>query len=153
VEIRDAVLEETAELEALQWRASIALDDYREQLLAHPDVIELPSRQVREGLVRVAIGAEGDRLGFSVVLAVADGACEVDGLFVEPDAWRRGVGRALIADAIGRAGAAALEVTANPAALDFYAAVGFHGCGTATTRFGPAARMRRLPFTGGCRPR
>jgi hypothetical protein len=36
-------------------------------------------------------------------------------------------------------------VTANPRALDFYAAVGFVACGTASTRFGPAPRLRREP--------
>ena len=95
----------------------------------------------------MAVSGAGVRLGFSVVLAAADGACELDGLFVEPGHWGVGVGRALVDDAAGRAragGALRLEVIANPRAVGFYERVGFVACGQATTRFGPAPRMRRL---------
>jgi GNAT superfamily N-acetyltransferase len=145
VEIRDARAGEVAALEALQRRAAMVWEDYRADLEAHPDAIELAPAFVRDGLVRVAVDAAGRRLGFSVLLAPAGGARELDCLFVEPDAWRRGVGTALIADAVSRAAGTALEVTANPRALDFYAAVGFVACGTASTRFGPAPRLRREP--------
>lgn len=143
MEIRDASVDEVASLEALQWRASTFWEDYRADLLANPDAISLEVSLVRDGMVRVAVDAAGRRLGFAVVLTAKDDVCVLDGLFVTPDAWRQGVGRALIADAVDRAGAAALEVTANPRAIEFYAAVGFVACGTASTRFGPALRMRR----------
>jgi GNAT superfamily N-acetyltransferase len=146
VEIRDARLAEIAALEALQRRASTAWDDYRPQLLAHPDAIELPVDQVRDGLVRVAVDPTGGQLGFSVVLAVAGGVSELDGLFVEPAHWRRGIGLELVADAARRAqaaGAGTLAVIANPRAIGFYEAAGFVAAGMATTRFGPAPRMRR----------
>jgi GNAT superfamily N-acetyltransferase len=35
-------------------------------------------------------------VGFAVVLPRDDGHTELDGLFVEPKLWRRGVGRGLI---------------------------------------------------------
>ena len=142
--IRDARLDEVGALEALQRRASLVWEDYREQLLANPDAIQLPVDHV--GLTRVAVDHAGARLGFAVVLGVLAGACELDGLFVEPDAWGRGVGRALVDDAAGRAragGAEQLEVIANPRAVGFYERVAFVPAGTASTRFGPAQRMRR----------
>ena len=40
---------------------------------------------------------------------------------------------------------AAVNVTANPHALDFYASVGFVAGGTVQTEFGPGTRMRLVP--------
>ena len=75
-----------------------------------------------------------------------DGAIhELDGLFVEPDHLRCGIGRALVEDAVARAaalGGRCLEVTAGPA-QGFYERTGFYVIGNAQTRFGPAVRMRR----------
>src|SRR5437899_9788027 len=125
--IRDARPEERDALEALQWRASLVWEQDRQALLAHPDAIELPLPMIIEGRVRVAVGEEAI-LGFSVVLPIHDGMCELDGLFVEPDAMRHGVGRALVIDVVARArrdGATHIEVIANPRAEEFYTRVGF----------------------------
>lgn len=73
----------------------------------------------------------------------ADG-CELDGLFVEPERMRGGIGRLLIEDAkqIARErGAKRIDVVANPQAVAFYEAVGFVSVGDAETRFGSAPRM------------
>jgi GNAT superfamily N-acetyltransferase len=81
------------------------------------------------------------RLYFSRLLQIA----EVDGLFVKPGHWGRGIGRALMADAVAIArgeDALALEVTANLLAEKFYTKCGFIHTGHALTRFGPALRMR-----------
>jgi GNAT superfamily N-acetyltransferase len=144
--IRDATLDEAPVLEDLQRRSSLVWEEYRAQLTAHPDAISLPVSLIRDATVRVACGS--DRiLGFSVTVPNPgrDGADELDGLFVEPDAMRGGVGRALIADLVAHAerrGSSAIEVTANPRALDFYRAVGFRDRETVSTRFGPGLRMR-----------
>jgi GNAT superfamily N-acetyltransferase len=116
---------------------------YRAQLAAHPDAIELPASQIAAGLVRVA-EQDGVVAGFSVLLAADAGACELDGVFVEPRMMRTGIGRRLIEDAARIAlerGATRIEVVANPQALAFYESVGFVNAGDAETRFGPAARM------------
>src|SRR3954470_23112414 len=97
VTLRDGNREERAPLEALQRRASMHEPTYREQLLAHPDAIELPVEQIDAGFVRVA-EFKGATAGFAVLLAADHGACELDGLFVEPEHWRAGVGRRLIED-------------------------------------------------------
>jgi GNAT superfamily N-acetyltransferase len=120
-------------------------EEYREQLADHPDAIELPQRFIDNGWVRVAVGHDETPVGFSVVIPADPPVHELDGLFVEPAHMHRGVGRALVEDALARArhdGAACVEVTAGPAE-GFYAKLGFGVIGTAQTRFGPAVRMRR----------
>jgi GNAT superfamily N-acetyltransferase len=142
--IRPARLEERSRLEDLQRRASLALDNYREALLAHPDAIELPAEQIDRGEVIVA--ELDDRIaGFAVILD-HHGKAELDGLFVEPDLWRQGIGTALVEAATHEArrrGLSLLTVVANPAAEAFYARCGFAAEGTTDTRFGPALRMSR----------
>jgi GNAT superfamily N-acetyltransferase len=142
--IRNAWLAEQSSLTDLQRRASMHWEAYREQLVAHPDAVELPVHQIQAGLVRVAeVGTEV--VGFAVLLEPERGACELDGLFVEPAHMGAGVGRALVEDAMriarGR-GATAIEVVANPEAVAFYHRLGFTGAEQVPTRFGPARRMR-----------
>ena len=143
--IRRAHLDERAALEALQLRASLALEDYREALLAYPDAVALPACQIEAGNVLVATEG-GLRTGFAAVELHDDGTAELDGLFVEPSRWREGIGSRL-ADAAANLAAAAgremLTVVANPAARDFYERCGFSKTGAVGTRFGPALLMAR----------
>ena len=143
VTIRPAEPAEREALERLQRRSSMHGPTYRSDLEAHPDAIELPAEQITAGHVRVA-EQDGEVVGFAVLLERSGEACELDGLFVEPDRMRAGIGRRLVDDAkriaSGR-GASRIEVVANPQALAFYEAVGFVGVGDAQTRFGPARRM------------
>jgi len=145
ITVRAARADERGALEALQWRASLANEADREALLAHPDAIDLPLEQLAAGHGMVA--ETGGRVaGFAVVLPREDGDAELDGLFVEPDRWRGGVGRALIEQACTLArsrGALALHVVGNPEAEAFYKRCGFVRVGECATRFGPAVLMRR----------
>ncbi|MBN9588208.1 MAG: hypothetical protein BGN85_00895 [Alphaproteobacteria bacterium 64-11] len=141
--IREGRTEERHALEELQRRASLEYAEYRRQLLENPDVIELPRAHLAGGHVRVA-EAHGRALGFSVVLPRGPALFELDGLFVEPEHWRRGIGRALIADACARLkklAGARLQTVANPLAEGFYERLGFRPAGMADTLFGPARRM------------
>jgi GNAT superfamily N-acetyltransferase len=141
--IRLARPDEREALEALQWRASLANETDRPHLEANPDAIHLPAEQIERGEVFVAETDDGVA-GFAAVL-VEDGHLELDGLFVEPDRWRRGIGAALVETAVheARRRGLALMVVANPQALDFYRRCGFVVEGEAQTRFGPAIRMSR----------
>ena len=144
IHIRPAAEDERLALELLQRRASLALEDYREELEANPDAIELPMGHIERGEVIVA-EIEGQIAGFAVVLAEEKKA-ELDGLFVEPEHWRRGVGKALIEAAAHEArhrGLSLMTVVANPAAREFYERCGFTAEGHVETRFGPALRMSR----------
>src|SRR4051794_33616832 len=146
--IRGALPGERAQLEALQRRASLHNDGDREALLAHPDAIELPVEQIEAGYVRVVERA-GALAGFSVLLPADNGACELDGLFVEPEAMRGGLGRALVDDAARAArkrGAASIAVVGNAHALQFYRRVGFEGAEEVATEFGVGYRMHRAVY-------
>ncbi len=87
---------EAPALEALQRRSSDVWEEYREALAANPDAIELPQTFIDDGCVRVAVDDADEPIGFSVVIRGHGGAHELDGLFVEPDRLRSGVGRALV---------------------------------------------------------
>ena len=142
--IRGARPDEAYALESLQRRASDIWPEYRAQLAAHPDAIAPPHRAIDENRVRVAVDAAGLLLGFSAVLPVENGRCELEDLFVEPDRMRRGVGSLLVRDVAKRAvaaGARYVDVIANPNALAFYARLGFEVTGESSTRFGSAPRM------------
>lgn len=70
---------------------------------------------------------------------------ELDGLFVEPDLWKRGIGRLLINEATHEARRRGLSLTVlgNTAARAFYERCGFVAEGVEQTRFGPGLRMSR----------
>jgi GNAT superfamily N-acetyltransferase len=143
VHIRGARPDESGVLTELQRRSSLVWDDTREALLAHPEVIAVPVELLAS--VRVA-EEDGHPVGFSAVIPGNGGAAELDGLFVEPDLMRGGVGRALVDDAVGllrAAGVTRLEVTANLNALGFYEKVGFIAVGPVETQFTPGLRMYR----------
>ena len=137
--LRRARPEEHDSLEDLQRRASLELPEYRDQLLLNPDAIYLPEGQIANGQVIVA-ELEGEVAGFAAVVGG-----DLDGLFVEPELWGRGIGRAL-ADAAtheARNRGLALSVIANPRARRFYEHCGFSVEGEVQTRFGPALRMTK----------
>ena len=139
ITLRRARPEEHDELEDLQRRASLELPEYREQLLANPDAVHLPPAQIANSQVIVAeIG--GEIVGFAAV--VGD---ELDGLFVEPDLWGGGIGKALIDAAVhdARQRGLSLTVIANPRAKGFYESCGFSVEGEEQTRFGPALKMSK----------
>ena len=142
VSIRFAAAADTTALSALYRRSSLSNEGDRENLLAHQDALKLSVAPVVEQRVRVAV--VDDRIvGFATVL-VTESVGELEDLFVDPDWMRRGIGRALVCDAVARArecGVTRIEVTANGHALDFYESVGFVLAGLSQTRFGPADRM------------
>jgi GNAT superfamily N-acetyltransferase len=146
--IRTARADERKRLIELQRRASLANDGDRTMVLANPDMIDIPLVQFEEGCVLVA-ERDGATLGLAVVLPRDDGAAELDGLFVEPQAWRQGIGRHLVEAAGTHArkhGATALHVVANPHAGTFYDACGFEPLGEVKIEFGSALAMRK-PLT------
>lgn len=77
--LRDAACEEAARLQALQRRSSAIWEQYREQLAAHSDAIELPQNFIDRGWVRVAAGAGDVPVGLSVVIPGQGGVYELDG--------------------------------------------------------------------------
>jgi GNAT superfamily N-acetyltransferase len=66
-------------------------------------------------------------------------------MFVEPEMWGGGIGRALLNAAVhqARLKGVSLTVLANPTARGFYESCGFTVEGEEPTRFGPGLRMSR----------
>jgi GNAT superfamily N-acetyltransferase len=137
--LRLAEPDEHGELEQLMERASLELPDYRDQLRSNPDAIHVPPAQIANGQVIVA-ELNGVIVGFAAVVSG-----ELDALFVEPDLWGMGIGRALVDQAAheARKRGLALRVIANPSARRFYESCGFIAEGEEQTRFGIAIRMTR----------
>jgi GNAT superfamily N-acetyltransferase len=137
--LRLAQPDEHEELEELLQRASAEIPEYRDQLMLQPDAIYLPEGQIANGQVMVA-ELHGEIAGFAAVVGG-----ELDALFVEPDLWGHGIGRALVDAAThqARRRGLTLSVIANPRARRFYEHCGFTVEGEMQTRFGPALRMTR----------
>ena len=141
--IRPADLRDREALGLLKLRASLAWGDHIAQIAALPEARafapeHLPFATVAEAQARV--------VGFVTVLAGGDAGAELEDLFVDPDCWRRGIGRALVAEAVQRArdaGADVLRVVANRRALEFYRACGFEVVGEVQTLFEPALEMNK----------
>jgi len=98
-------------------------------------------------ILRLAAPEDRAVIGFYVLLLRPDGIAELDGLFVEPSAWGKGIGRHLLARAEAAAHSAAaqrIHVVANPRAAGFYAACSYKRIGMETTRFGPAIGMAKI---------
>jgi ribosomal protein S18 acetylase RimI-like enzyme len=108
-------------------------------------VLSLAVDELPTGLTRVAV-IDRHIVGFTQ-LGVHGDRLELDGLFVEPDHMRRGIGRDLVLDAAAIArtrGLDRIEVTANQHAMGFYVRLGFVDIGTEVTPLGVTAkRMRR----------
>lgn len=145
VTIRPARSDEQTVLEQLQRRASLGNPGDRDAILANPDAIALPIEQITDGCVFVA-ELHGTIAGFAAVIPRADGGAELDALFVEPEIWKRGIGRRLVdhvADVARLRAASFLHVIGNPHAEGFYVSCGFRQTGTIDTRFGVGLAMRR----------
>ena len=145
ISIRLAVTNERKELEALQWRSSLSNPGDPEALLANPDAIALPAEQIAAAQVFIA-EVDNKIVGFAAVLPRPDGETELDGLFVEPNFWRHGIGRSLV-DHCGNyaiaSNSTALYVIGNSHAKGFYEACGFEFLGMTGTRFGAGLLLRK----------
>lgn len=142
--VRWATPEDLAALRDIYRRSSLSNVNDREALLGSPDVLEWDGNGVATGRTRVAADGHGRILGFATVVPF-DIGLELEDLFVDPDVMRRGIATQLLTvlvEEAARAGAPWIEVTANPHAAEFYAAIGFVAVGLAQTTFGAAPRLR-----------
>jgi len=143
--IRTARQEESDSLREIHRRASYIWPDDVGDLEANPNIFGVDPAALAAGRVRVALDTAGELVGFATWRPTGEDA-ELDDLFVEPHAMRRGIGSALVEDAAmqaRRAGLARLLVVAHPRTLAFYRRAGFVEQGPAETRFGPALRLAR----------
>lgn len=145
-EIRAAEPAESDALTELHRRSSWIWEEDRPFFEEHPEVFGVSAEAIAEGRVRVAVDAQGERLGFATISLRPDRACELDDLFVDPGAMRNGVGRALVEDAAvcaGRLGDGRMTVVAGERTLPFYEPLGFVVREQVPTQFAPALRLWR----------
>lgn len=147
LDIRLAHPEDRLNLIELQRRASLVYEDTRQQLLDNPEIIDLDEEMLANNEVFVA--EIGDRIvGFATIVAHDGNDAEVEGLFVEPSEWRKGIGTALVHHLEREAaawGASRLHVLANHNALGFYEALGFGVIGERKTELGPVGLLMAKP--------
>lgn len=121
-------------------RASLAVEtaEVLRRLTKEPGHFDLEEALIAKGHVILA-EANGIPLGFASFIIHGSNA-ELDGMFVEPGHWRRGIGR-LIFDALRHELRAHdvtnIRVLAGASAVDFYRTVGFTIVGEEATPLGP----------------
>jgi N-acetylglutamate synthase-like GNAT family acetyltransferase len=147
LDVRLAHPDDRLNLIELQRRASLVYEDSRQQLLDHPDAIDLDEEMLANNEVFVA-EIDGHIVGFATIMAHEGDDAEIDGLFVEPSEWRKGIGTALVQQIEREAaawGASRLHVLANRNALGFYEAMGFSAIGEKRTELGPTGVLMAKP--------
>ena len=141
VDIRLAHPDDRLNLIELQRRASLASETgaVRQMLLEDPGIIDLDEEMLANNEVFVA--EIGDRIvGFATIIAHEGNDAELEGLFVEPTEWRKGIATQLVHAIVREArawGASRLHVMANQNVLGFYEATGFIKIGERKTQLGP----------------
>lgn len=141
VDIRLAAAGDRQEMIDLLWRASLAWEAVRQDLLDHPEVIDVDPQMIASGQV-FAAERDGRIVGFATIVPHEGNEAELDGIFVEPAEWRHGIGAALlrrIEDEALAWGCRRLHVLASPNVEGFYIAAGFIRTGEQKMRFGPPA--------------
>lgn len=139
--LRQATKADHDRLEEVQRLASLATGDHHKELLDNPDVFGVADEHLPNSLVAEA---NGEVIGFCTVLPISSESAELDAIFVDPSAWRRGIGTLLLAEAEQRAssaGALKMWVTSGGYAISFYRSLGFQSAGMEITDFGPAERL------------
>ena len=146
LDIRVARADDRQDLIGLLWRASLAWEVVRRDLLDNPDVIDVNPEMIARNQIFVA--ERGGRiLGFATIIpcegddtASEGNDAELEGIFVEPAEWRKGIGLALLHQIEREAqawGANRLHVVASPNVEGFYVAAGFTQTAERQMPFGP----------------
>ena len=142
ISIRPANIADLADLTEVFRLASLSNEGDRENLVAHPEFLELSDLAIVEHRLRLA-EIDGVTVGFATTVPTGSDV-ELEDLFVHPAWMRRGVATCLISDIIEHeraAGASRVAVTANSHAMAFYERVGFRGSAQVETDFEPGTRM------------
>jgi hypothetical protein len=113
-----------------------------------PTALRIASEDIAAGNVWVATGADGQLVGIvALASGEAPGTLDLDKLFIEPRHIRAGVGRGLLAHAIGEAwgrGAKRLTILADPNAAGSTSATALCGSERHPRMRCPAASCRSM---------
>jgi N-acetylglutamate synthase-like GNAT family acetyltransferase len=147
LDIRLARADDRQRLVELLWRASLAWDVVRQDLLDNPELIDVDPEMIARNQVFVAEQA-GRMVGFATIIPRESDDAELEGIFVEPSDWRKGIGMALLRQIEREArawGANRLHVVASPNVEGFYVAAGFTRTGEQKMPFGPNGLLMVKP--------
>ncbi len=151
LDIRLARADDRQDLIDLLWRASLSWEVVRQDLLDNPELIDVDPEMIARNQVFVA--EDGDRIvGFATIVPREGDDAELDGIFVEPSEWRKGIGMALLRQIEREAqawGANRLHVTAGANVEGFYLAAGFTKTGEQRMTFGPNGLLMVKPVSAG----
>ncbi len=146
---RPAKPEEQGELSRLCVRATRHLgydDAFIDRTMPSLTVI-LP--HIADGGVMVAEDEEGNVAGVVSTMPVFPGFAQLNGIFVEPRFWRRGLGRVLFSAAVARAkelSRGAMIIHAEPSAVGFYERMGAVRIGQVTFFLSPEIELPILLY-------
>lgn len=150
--VRDAHLDDAEELTRIA-HASKASWGYPDEWLARwRDELTITRAYLSSHLALVAEDDAGRTLGFAA-LAEDAGEAELDHLWVDPTAMRRGIGSTLLRALVTRTSTAidTIMIRADPHAVDFYRRAGARLIGSSPAPM-PDAPARTLPLLALDRP-
>lgn len=145
VQVRRARVEEAQALTELALRSKASWGYAPEFMAACRDELTLTAEKLTARIVWVA-ELDG-RLAGMIALSLGGGRAELEDFFVEPDCQGRSVGAALMAvllEAARAAGAAAVDVDADPHAEAIYARFGFRTVGRSPSGSIPGRTLPRM---------
>ena len=122
-------------------------------MTAAAQMIRIREAEIRAGRVLVATDDGATLLGVAAIARMPEPGCfDLSHLFVRPDCFGRGIGRALLraaADLARIKGATRLMILADPNAAGFYARLGARPCGQAPSDAIPGRMLPLYEFTIG----
>lgn len=139
--VRQAGPDDHRQLNDVMRLASLAVESGKvlRELLEHPELLQLDTSLLSCGQVVLA-ESDGIPIGFASFALTSSIEAELDGMFVDPRHWRRGVGR-MIFEAVERELSdrriRRVRVVAGASAVAFYRSVGFSIIGEEKTALGP----------------
>jgi N-acetylglutamate synthase-like GNAT family acetyltransferase len=141
IKVRQAVPADTLQLNTVMRHASLAIEtgEVLQRLRNEPELLQVDGTLIDSGQVVLA-EADGVVVGLASFVIIEGAYAELDGMFVDPSYWRRGIGK-IIFEAVEREltarQATGIRVVSSASAVDFYKSVGFSIVGEESTSLGP----------------
>ena len=141
--IRAARMEDYEALDQLMRRSARTFPGFSDDQHVKPGAFLVSRKTIGAGRVLVAETDEGIA-GFAMWLPIGDATAHMEGLYIDPNLWRGGLGRELlqaVSDAVKTSGLKNVFVIALADSVEFYRRFGFVRTGATATPLGPAVTM------------
>lgn len=143
--IRVARTEDYEALDQLMRRAARTFPGFADELHIKPGAFLVSRKAISAGRLLLAEIDEGV-VGFAMWVPIGEATAHMEGLYIDPDVWRSGLGSALLAavsDAVRASGLKNVFVMALADSVEFYRRCGFVRTGATATPLGPAVTMMK----------